>query len=247
MAYTKGKKVKLSNNFSSTEFDCHGSGCCSKTEIDSKLVEYLQKIRDYFKAPVTINSAYRCEKHNAAIGGASQSKHKYGQAADIVVKDIAPTEVAKYAESIGILGIGLYSNFVHIDTRTTKAFWYGHEQAYRSTFGGSVKNETPEYTLEQFVCDIQKSCSLPANGKADSTLLSKTITISNKVNRTHKIVKFVQQRLLALGYKEVGTPDGTAGSMFETALKKFQSENGCTPSGIAEEEGRTWKKLLGLN
>lgn len=247
MAYTKGVKVKLSNNFNSTEFDCHGSGCCSTTEIDPKLVEYLQKIRDHFNAPVTINSAYRCEKHNAKIGGASKSKHKYGQAADIVVKGVAPAEVAKYAESIGIKGIGLYSSFVHIDTRTTKSFWYGHEQAYRSTFGGIVKVETVEYTLEQFVRDIQKSCSLPVNGKADLTTLSKTITISNTINRSHKVIKFVQKRLLALGYNDVGNPDGIAGEMFKNALINFQKANGCTPTGIAEEEGRTWKKLLGLN
>ena len=251
MAYTKGIKVKLSNNFNSTEFDCHGSGCCSATEIDPKLVEYLQKIRDHFNAPLTLNSAYRCEKHNAKIGGASKSKHKYGQAADIVVKGVAPAEVAKYAESIGILGIGLYEgkdgNFVHIDTRTTKYFWYGHSQAYRATFGGTVKVEKVEYTLEQFVRDIQKSCSLPVNGKADLTTLSKTVTISNTINRSHKVIKFVQKRLLALGYNEVGNPDGTAGEMFKNALINFQKANGCTPTGIAEEEGRTWKKLLGLN
>jgi len=39
--YEKGKKVKVSQNFTSTEFDCHGKGCCSTTKIDSKLVEYL--------------------------------------------------------------------------------------------------------------------------------------------------------------------------------------------------------------
>lgn len=144
MSYIKGESVKLSKNFTSVEFDCHGSGCCNKTEIDPKLVEYLQKIRDHFNAPITINSSYRCEKHNAAIGGAPKSKHRYGQAADIAVKGVAPAEVAKYAESIGILGIGLYEgkdgNFVHIDTRTSKAFWYGHAQAYRATFGCSKTN-----------------------------------------------------------------------------------------------------------
>lgn len=249
MAYIKGTKVKLSNNFSSTEFDCHGSGCCSTTEIDPKLVEYLQKIRDHFKAPVSINSAYRCEKHNARIGGASKSKHKYGQAADIVVKGVAPAEVAKYAESIGIKGIGLYPTFVHIDTRTTKYFWYNHGQEYRSTFGGATSTvvEKIEYTLEQFVRDIQKACYVPVTGKADATVLSKTVTISNTVNRSHKFIKLVQKRLSALGYSEVGNPDGTAGEMFKNALIHFQKDNGCTPTGIAEEEGRTWKKLLGLN
>jgi hypothetical protein len=36
--YSKGKATQLSTNFKSTEFDCHGSGCCSTTQVDEKLV-----------------------------------------------------------------------------------------------------------------------------------------------------------------------------------------------------------------
>lgn len=140
--YTKGVAVKLSANFVSTEFDCHGKGCCSETLVDSKLVDYLQKIRNHFNAPVSVNSGYRCDRHNSAIGGASRSKHKYGQAADIVVKGVAPLKVAQYAESLGILGIGLYDSFVHIDTRTTKFYWYGSNEEARSTFGKYVDTTT---------------------------------------------------------------------------------------------------------
>lgn len=140
--YKKTDRTKLSENFRVSEFACHGSGCCSEVLIDEKLVEYLQKIREHFGKPVTINSGYRCETHNRNVGGASGSRHKKGQAADIAVQGVAPAEVAKYAESIGVLGIGLYETakdgfFVHIDTRTTKSFWYGQGQAYRSTFGGA--------------------------------------------------------------------------------------------------------------
>lgn len=138
-SYTKGKSVKLSKNFSSHEFDCKGKGCCSKTTVDPQLVQHLQKIRDKFGVSVTINSGYRCYTHNRAVGGATGSRHTKGMAADIVVKGIKPTEVAKYAESIGVLGIGLYDTFVHIDTRTHKSFWYSDKQEYRSTFGGAVK------------------------------------------------------------------------------------------------------------
>jgi murein L,D-transpeptidase YcbB/YkuD len=65
-----------------------------------------------------------------------------GKAADIVVQEVSSREVAKYAESIGILGIGLYETsadgyFTHIDTRTTKSFWYGKNEQPRTTFGGT--------------------------------------------------------------------------------------------------------------
>jgi hypothetical protein len=138
--YKKDSTAKLSANFKVREIACKGQGCCSTVKVDTKLVEFLQKIREHFGKAVVINSGYRCSKHNKAVGGASGSYHTKGMAADIVVKDVKPAEVAKYAESIGVLGIGLYEandgNFVHIDTRPNKSFWYGHKQAYRSTFGG---------------------------------------------------------------------------------------------------------------
>lgn len=146
--YVKGTATKLSASFTSKEFDCKGKGCCSKTLVDAKLIEYLQKIRDHFGAAVTVHSGYRCDKHNRAVDGASKSKHKYGQAADIKVKGVSPLKVAQYAESIGIRGIGQYPTFTHIDTRTSKFFWYGSSQKARSTFGKYVdetkKTETKE-------------------------------------------------------------------------------------------------------
>lgn len=135
--YTKGKAIKLSENFNSTEFDCKCNSSCSFTLIDEALVVFLQQIRNYFKKPIIITSGYRCAAHNKEVGGATNSYHTKGQAADIVVNGVSPQEVAKYAESIGVKGIGLYDTFVHIDTRTRKSFWYSSKQEYRATFGGS--------------------------------------------------------------------------------------------------------------
>lgn len=148
--YAKNEDYQLSKNFKSSEFDCHGSGCCLLTTIDDKLVKYLQLIRDYFNKPVNISSGYRCPTHNKNIGGATGSRHSKGQAADIYINGVAPIEIAKYAESIGVLGIGLYEtnadgHFVHIDTRDTKSFWYGQKQEYRSTFGKiTISKEEPK-------------------------------------------------------------------------------------------------------
>jgi hypothetical protein len=156
---TKGKVVKLSNNFNSTEFDCHGSGCCSRTLINETLVEYLQKIREHFGKPIKVTSGYRCPIHNKNIGSGTGSQHAKGNAADIVVEGVAPADVAKYAESIGVKGIGLYEtpadgHFVHVDTRTVKAFWYGQKQAYRSTFGGTPTTTTTTNSTEKVASSI---------------------------------------------------------------------------------------------
>lgn len=135
----KGADVQLSEHFKSSEFDCHGIGCCTETVINPKLVDYLEMIRNHFGMPVTLTSAYRCPVHNSAIHGATGSHHCRGNAADIVVRNHTPRTVSRFAEEAGILGIGLYEtngdgHFVHVDTRSSKAFWYGQSQQYRSTF-----------------------------------------------------------------------------------------------------------------
>ena len=142
-SYRKGQFARLSDNFAAAEFACHGAGCCDTVWVDQRLVGYLQQIRDHFGVPVHINSGYRCVSHNAAVGGATGSYHVKGMAADIRVEGVAPEDVARYAESIGVLGIGLYADFVHIDTRAVKSFWYGHGEEYRDTFATGYQLTVP--------------------------------------------------------------------------------------------------------
>ena len=146
--YKKGTATQLSTNFKSTEFDCHGSGCCSSTLVDENLVKYLQKIRSHFGKSVHINSGYRCKTHNAAVGGASASNHMDGEAADIRIDGVTPLEVAQYAEHIGMLGIGVYGWGVHVDTRTSKYFWYDGGASNVKTFGGSFTDEPEESKID---------------------------------------------------------------------------------------------------
>lgn len=246
--YKKGSAEKLSNNFRAYEFDCTCTRC-KETKIDEKLVAFLQQIRDHFGKPIGGSrlTAYRCPDHNAEVANASKnSRHIQGMAADISIAGVEPAEIAKYAESIGVMGIGLYDtnadgHFVHIDTRTYKSFWFGHAQEKRETFGGA-----PIYTKEQFVKDVQAACGASVDGVAGSETLSKTVTIGAKYNNRHGCIKAVQKRLAAIGYKEVGEVDGEAGPKFTAALAHFQQDNGCTPTGIAEEWGKTWKMILGM-
>lgn len=142
--YEKCTNARLSAHFCASEFACHGQTChCTEILIDETLVAYLEQIRAHFDAPVYISSGFRCEAHNASVGGASRSYHMRGQAADITVSGISPDEVARYAEQTGILGIGLYDSFVHIDTREKKSFWYSSAQEARDTFGGAEVSKAP--------------------------------------------------------------------------------------------------------
>lgn len=114
---------KLSENFTVSEFACKDGS--DKIIIDSNLVALLQKIRDYFNAPVTITSGYRNDAYNKQIGGAPNSEHCVGAAADIVVSGVTPESVAQYAEYClgGSGGIGLYSGFTHVDVRINRSRW----------------------------------------------------------------------------------------------------------------------------
>jgi hypothetical protein len=47
-------------------------------------VNVLQPLRDALGTPLRINSGYRCPSLNKAIGGASNSQHMTGQAADVI-------------------------------------------------------------------------------------------------------------------------------------------------------------------
>lgn len=308
--YPKGSNVKLSENFWAYEFDCSCSRC-KETPIDLDLVAYLQQIRDHFGKPIGGRrlTGYRCPEHNAEVANASKtSLHTQGMAADISIEGEEPAEIAKFAESIGVKGIGLYDtdkdgHFVHIDTRTTKSFWFGHAQQKRTTFGGAVAEEKAETEAEklyrireswdkpetqkgaywdvekakancpegysvfnwhgncvyyngggEFVTDVkeifirgvQDACGATDDGIAGPETLSKTVTISSVFNKEHPVVVHVQMYLYVLGYEEVGTADGTAGPKFASALAHFQQDNDCTPTGIAEEWGKTWQKLLGM-
>lgn len=125
--YSKAKEgnVKLSKNFTVKEFAC--SDGTDTVFISLALVNLLQKIRDHFGKAVIINSAYRTEAHNKAIGGATYSQHKYGLAADIHINGVMPKEIAAYVETLlpSSGGIGIYKSFTHVDVRRVKSRWNG--------------------------------------------------------------------------------------------------------------------------
>lgn len=109
-----------------------------------------------------------------------------------------------------------------------------------------VDKPSEEYSLKQFIKDVQKACGASVNGIAGTETLSKTVTLSSSKNRTHKAVKAVQKRLYALGYTDVGKADGIAGQKFTLAVTQFQEDNGCWVDGEITAKNKTWKKLLGM-
>lgn len=111
------------SNFKVKEFACNDG--TDKILIDSELVEKLQIIREYFGKPVIINSAYRTSTYNKKVGGATNSQHVLGKAADIRIASVKPSTVADFAKKIGFRGVGIYSWGCHLDTRVNTSYWNG--------------------------------------------------------------------------------------------------------------------------
>ena len=56
-----------------------------KEKLRKLAIEVLQPIRDKWKGVIVVNSGYRSEAVNKAVGGVKTSQHRLGEAADIKV------------------------------------------------------------------------------------------------------------------------------------------------------------------
>lgn len=116
---------QIAPHFARHEFACR-CGCGFDT-IDAATLAILEQVRTHFGAPVIVTSAARCPDHNRKVGGASNSQHLYGRAADIKVRGTEPEVVRDYiARHYPDASLGLYSTFTHVDTRSNgPARWEG--------------------------------------------------------------------------------------------------------------------------
>lgn len=112
--------IKITNNFKVSEF-----------KSDSKIVLIhhtlpiaLQMIREKIGKAINITNAYRTEAHNKRVGGASNSFHLYGMAADIWARDIATVDLAKVIDTMFPTTYGVIAypkkGIVHFDVRAKK-------------------------------------------------------------------------------------------------------------------------------
>jgi hypothetical protein len=63
--------------------------CCgqlppfARENIEALVENVLDPLRERYGKPIVVNSGYRCAKHNREVGGATNSQHMCGEAADI--------------------------------------------------------------------------------------------------------------------------------------------------------------------
>ncbi len=110
----------LSPHFALEEFRCKGTGLLPPPNTLAHLVEHLERLRSSVGRPMHIVSGYRAPSHNAAVGGAPDSRHMRGDAVDVRAGYCTVVQ----AEAAGFTGIGTKAGKVrHIDLRPRAARW----------------------------------------------------------------------------------------------------------------------------
>jgi uncharacterized protein YcbK (DUF882 family) len=132
-------RKRLSTHFVVEEFDCKdGTKVMARDYNGLSLLckTYLEPLRAKFGV-VRVHSGYRTASYNRKIGGATKSYHIYtihdgnDQAADISCARGTPAQWhaalnwLRKTKMGGRGGLGLYSNFCHVDLRDYKSDWRG--------------------------------------------------------------------------------------------------------------------------
>ena len=81
------KYFTMGELISSTTADAHGiNNKCdlsAATALKALVDNVLDPVREWYGKPVYVNSGYRCPQLNRLVGGATNSQHTKGEAADI--------------------------------------------------------------------------------------------------------------------------------------------------------------------
>lgn len=128
--------MKENPYFKESEFKCKCGKCTMPTNCPpDELIDILVSIREHYGKPVHINSGYRCPEHNAKVGGAPASRHRYGDAVDFRVSGVPTSEVHRYVkenffDKSDHLGLAKkivkdpLAGFVHLDTWRKRTWSY---------------------------------------------------------------------------------------------------------------------------
>lgn len=115
----------LTKNISRHELACKCG--CGMDSMDWETILIVQGVCDHFekklgvvRVTLSITSANRCESDNRRVNGSKDSYHMKSRAMDISIRGVRAKDVYRHLRQryANLLGIGSYSTFTHIDTRT---------------------------------------------------------------------------------------------------------------------------------
>lgn len=218
---------QLSARFKVREFACTGS---DTIVIADGLVPMLQKVADTAGATkVIVSDGYRTAAYNKAIGGATNSRHLYGEAADLTFylpsgSQIPARTMCQIAERLGVLGIEqISSTYLHLDIRKVK--WFSIQLA--------MQNGVRRYQ------DVSTFFDTPTIQPGQPNPNYPTL----RVGSTGVPVETLQKLLNALVKAGAATMkvDGIFGAATEKYVKSFQTSRSLKSDGIVGPA--TWDAL----
>lgn len=114
----------ITANFNKTDYQCR-CGACASNELrpatKDEVVQAVQRVRDRLGLPLSVSRGVSCSAHNAAIGGAPDSRHlpEHADAVDIVAANsiFAAVIVAGVLAEPVFTAIRVYDDHVHADAR----------------------------------------------------------------------------------------------------------------------------------
>jgi hypothetical protein len=128
--------------------------CCGLSVLDIRLHNALECLFDLSAGGFAITSLTRCPAHNQLVGGANQSLHLLGRAADIRPLDRNLYKLAAFALTVPAFeegGFGLYPDrgIIHVDIRPRCTRWAKLGQTFtdfRKTWIATFPTQPPPDT-----------------------------------------------------------------------------------------------------
>jgi uncharacterized protein YcbK (DUF882 family) len=122
------KKIKITEHF--TLYEVAHSDTAIKNNIDNTpnatiianavflIKKVLEPVRIHFNKPVNVNCIYRCSLVNDKVGGAKNSQHLFGQAADIYISGIPNSVIVDFIrKNLDFDQLILEASWVHVSFR----------------------------------------------------------------------------------------------------------------------------------
>lgn len=115
------------------------------------------------------------------------------------------------------------------------------EHAPQASDTPTAQLPTASFTPELAATATNTPAPLPSETPIPAPAFERTLKLTSPAMRGEDI-RLMQERLLALGYSEVGTADGVFGKMTDAVVKKYQASAGLTADGIVGP--KTWQALF---
>jgi len=212
-----GKDYQISPHFTLGEFQSHDGA--DMVKYSTYVLSWLEKIRARYGGTIRITSGYRSPSYNARVGGASNSAHLYGQAADFKVTDsegkpVSSKRICLWLEAIDYpKSIGFMGTATHLDSKYKNRMDETH-----IVNGNYIFLNRQGKTFAQYWAPPK----VPYMG------LYPRETVSRETGSEDNIVLW-QKYLKWYGYKL--DADGKFGTITEKATMDFQKVNGLRVDG----------------